>query len=1020
MHIPEDIKRQILEVSADRLVEVVSDYTPLRKMGASLVGKCPVCEAESGLTITPAKHLFKCFKCGNLSGTKPIDYLMGGHHMTYPEALETLAKKFCILIPEPKSIKPKKPAKVNVGKEREDLRGTFCSRMLAESGLDYKDIKADIVYSDENHTAAEVLPIRPGTVDQFGEIVKGDDVIIEYYDLEGMPIRYEQKDKNGRATGKIKDYFRVRWQFPHEHLDKEGKPFKYKSPGGSSTYIYIPDKIRRAYKQREPIDRLYIQEGEKKAEKACKHGLPSIGISGIQNLGYGGRLPEDLIRIIVECQVKEVCFILDADWNDLSASIRITDQVERRPRAFFSAVRNYKDYMRTLKNRDIYVEIYFGHVIRGERDDKGIDDLLANTLKGKEDELAKDIDTLINEKNLTGKYLQLFKITTWADHKLEECWSLNNPKAFAKTHLNDLKDLPEFRIGKHRWRINGAGELESAQPIESDEQFWEEIVTEDKFGNKKTSFQFLHMEAQRFLINRGFGRYRLLNGDYRYIHLTPPTVRTIEYWEVRDYMFEFSKANCKTKVSEMLIRGGTQLLGPDKLSFLEFVEPIFLPAERDLQYFYFEKRCWKISKDAISEIDYSALSQHIWYDQQRNINSKLMDPLFTISRDTDGHFTFTKSEAGSRCHFLQFLENTSNFTWEKDPQMVTESDRYENSVHLVAKLCAIGYMMMDCKDRSTAKAVVAMDGKQSEVGISNGRSGKSLVGELFKSVKPTVYIPGKKSDFSTDQFLWTEMTEKTKVVFIDDVRPGFDFELLFPNITGDWAVNYKSGGRMTFPFSISPKMYVTTNHALNGEGSSFKDRQWLIAFSDYYNDSRKPINDFGVMFFDEWDFEQWNLTWNMLSLCVQAYLRFGVVESPGERLEARILRQFMGEEFLSWADEYFSNDAHRNHKLARKDLYDAFLEYAPDQRKWCKPPLFKKRVQKYCEWKGYRFNPHKYDNRTGLPLFHDNDGKPLIDDKSAGCEYFIIGDADFLTKGDPDVLNQQLFDDEHANDTDPF
>ncbi|GHU80113.1 hypothetical protein FACS1894145_5790 [Bacteroidia bacterium] len=100
------------------------------------------------------------------------------------------------------------------------------------------------------------------------------------------------------------------------------------------------------------------------------------------------------------------------------------------------------------------------------------------------------------------------------------------------------------------------------------------------------------------------------------------------------------------------------------------------------------------------------------------------------------------------------------------------------------------------------------------------------------------------------------MTEKTRTVFIDDVRPGFDFESLFANITGDWAVNYKGGRRCTFPFATSPKIYLTTNHALNGEGSSFKDRQWLIAFSDYYNDQRKPIHDFGVMFFDEWDFEQ--------------------------------------------------------------------------------------------------------------------------------------------------------------------
>ena len=35
------------------------------------------------------------------------------------------------------------------------------------------------------------------------------------------------------------------------------------------------------YKEKEQIPILYIQEGEKKAEKACKHGVLQIAVSGI-------------------------------------------------------------------------------------------------------------------------------------------------------------------------------------------------------------------------------------------------------------------------------------------------------------------------------------------------------------------------------------------------------------------------------------------------------------------------------------------------------------------------------------------------------------------------------------------------------------------------------------------------------------------------------------------------------------------------------------------------------------------
>lgn len=186
---------------------------------------------------------------------------------------------------------------------------TFCARMLADSGLTYQDVTAHIFKKGDTQSIFEAKTFRPGTVDEYGNIVDGDDVIIEYYDLDGMPVTYTRK-LPGRGKQELKVYYRVRWQFPEEHRDKEGKPFKYKSPAGSGTPIYIPERMRQMYKRKEQFPRLYIQEGEKKAEKACKHGIPSIAVSGIQNLGQKGALPEDLVKIITVCGVKEVAFIL--------------------------------------------------------------------------------------------------------------------------------------------------------------------------------------------------------------------------------------------------------------------------------------------------------------------------------------------------------------------------------------------------------------------------------------------------------------------------------------------------------------------------------------------------------------------------------------------------------------------------------------------------------------------------------------------------------------------------------------
>ena len=138
-------------------------------------------------------------------------------------------------------------------------------------------------------------------------------------------------------------------------------------------------------------------------------------------------------------------------------------------------------------------------------------------------------------------------------------------------------------------------------------------------------------------------------------------------------------------------------------------------------------------------------------------------------------------------------------------------------------------------------------------------------------------------------------------------------------------------------------------------------------------------------------------------------LQFGVVQAPGERLEQRKLRQEMGETLISWADEYFSSNEHLNQRLVRKDLYDAFCTYDPAQRKFISPTAFKKKFIMYCDWKGYIFNPHKYDSKTGKPFQLDKDGRPIIDDKAGGIEYFTVGTGSYTGDGIPedDSANEQ-------------
>ncbi len=180
MYISEQDKENILSRSENKLIEIIGQFTQLQHSGVSYLGKCPLCGQERGLTITPGKGVFKCFKCNQLTGKRPIDYLMKGEKMTFPEALKHLASHLGIFIevqeakPQPAPAKKsKKTGKLGVKKD------TFCARMLEESGLTYDDVTAKIFKKDDHKSIFQSKTFRPGTISDKGEIIDGDDYTVK-------------------------------------------------------------------------------------------------------------------------------------------------------------------------------------------------------------------------------------------------------------------------------------------------------------------------------------------------------------------------------------------------------------------------------------------------------------------------------------------------------------------------------------------------------------------------------------------------------------------------------------------------------------------------------------------------------------------------------------------------------------------------------------------------------------------------------------------------------------------------
>ncbi len=95
MRIKQDSILNLLESIS--IVDVVSDYVRLKKVGRNYVGLCPFhSERTPSFSVSPDKNLFHCFGCKE--GGNAVSFIMKIEKIPFVEAIETLSKKFNIPI----------------------------------------------------------------------------------------------------------------------------------------------------------------------------------------------------------------------------------------------------------------------------------------------------------------------------------------------------------------------------------------------------------------------------------------------------------------------------------------------------------------------------------------------------------------------------------------------------------------------------------------------------------------------------------------------------------------------------------------------------------------------------------------------------------------------------------------------------------------------------------------------------------------------------------------------------------
>lgn len=85
--------------SRNDIVDVISGYVRLQKKGSTYFGLCPFHNEKTGsFSVSPAKQMYYCFGCG--AGGNVFTFLMEYENFTFPEAMQALAERAGIELPQ--------------------------------------------------------------------------------------------------------------------------------------------------------------------------------------------------------------------------------------------------------------------------------------------------------------------------------------------------------------------------------------------------------------------------------------------------------------------------------------------------------------------------------------------------------------------------------------------------------------------------------------------------------------------------------------------------------------------------------------------------------------------------------------------------------------------------------------------------------------------------------------------------------------------------------------------------------
>lgn len=305
------------------IVELIRSYVTLRRAGSNYTGLCPFhSERTPSFTVFPDTQSFFCFGCE--AGGDAFTFVMRSENLEYPEAVEFLAKRAGIQIPEthedsdqPRGISRARAYELNRAAAR-FYRDCLFDPAIGEAGMNYLRDTRGLDTAVIRHFGLGYAP------NEFG-------VLLPH--LKSLGFTEEEMRQCflcGRSqSGRYYDYFRGRVMFPVINTAGEVVAFSGRDVTGTSKAKYLNSSDTPVFQKRKNLFALNFAKAHCAEQMILCEGnmdVVSMHAAGFENAvaSLGTALTDEQARIMAR-YTKQVIIAYDGDSAGQRAAGRAMD-----------------------------------------------------------------------------------------------------------------------------------------------------------------------------------------------------------------------------------------------------------------------------------------------------------------------------------------------------------------------------------------------------------------------------------------------------------------------------------------------------------------------------------------------------------------------------------------------------------------------------------------------------------------------------------------------------------------------